>query len=142
LDLAGYCIDDVCFDGRNSKVLVDSGSNFIMVPSSSFDNIVTSINARKVPGLNYTYQIDCSRRGSLPKIGFLLDGHRFDLSPYDYVRIDEEHRCLVTFMNFPGAEIPPIRYWILGDPFLRAYFSVFDLPERRIGFAKSRPLLE
>lgn len=143
VDMRAVCIGDTCLNGRNSKVLIDSGSNFIMVPPSFLQTILDSIEARRVPELHNTYKIDCGRRGKLPKISFEMGGHSFVLSPYDYTRTDKDHGCLVSFMNFSaGDSMDGVKYWIIGDPFLRVYFSVFDLTEKRIGFAKARSLLQ
>lgn len=40
--------------------------------------------------------------------------------------------CLLTFMEDTD---PSAKFWLLGDPFLRAYYAVHDMDNRQIGFA-------
>jgi len=75
----------------------------------------------------------------LPKIGFVLGGHNFELSPSDYVDVSKEDptKCRLHFHELPndsdGFKGPsPI---VLGHPFLLRYYSVYDKDLLRIGLA-------
>ena len=37
--------------------------------------------------------------------------------------------------GFIGADVPT---WVLGDIFIRAYYTLFDYGNRRVGFAKAK----
>ena len=48
---------------------------------------------------------------------------------------DYRGRCYTTFQESPLS--PPTEFWILGDVFLRQYFSVYDRGNDRIGLARA-----
>ena len=49
----------------------------------------------------------------------------------DYLLYNKFHRaCAVLLKEELGATE---NMWLLGDPFLRAYYSIYDMEERRIG---------
>ena len=56
----------------------------------------------------------------------------------DYVINDENEICL---FGMTGIAIPPPAgpLWILGDVFIRQYYTVFDWGNKRLGFAKMAP---
>ena len=80
---------------------------------------------------------DCSNVKSLPTITFTFAGKDFDLGPEFYVIKapvspggPEECQLGMQAMDQLGL-------WILGDPFLRAYYSSFDPVNSQVGFAKA-----
>ena len=62
-------------------------------------------------------------------IGSYFNKHWFTLKGTDYIYYSEQtDHCWVELMPEQDSD-----YWILGDPFLRAYYSVYDLDNRRVG---------
>lgn len=80
------------------------------------------------------YMIDCLKKASLPDLDIMFGGGaKFMFKADDYV-LSVSGQCLFAFM---GIDLPPQlgEMWILGDVFMRKYYSVFDYGQKRVGFA-------
>jgi saccharopepsin len=75
---------------------------------------------------------DCENgeEAKLPEMTFKLGEHDFPLSPKHYIR-REKGLCYLQMLSTTGDVD------ILGYPFLRAYYSLFDAETHTIGFARS-----
>merc|ERR1719235_3020490 len=80
--------------------------------------------------------IDCSQVPSLPDLTVTLAGKDFKLSGKDYT-LQVQNQCLFAFI---GLDMPPSvgPLWILGDVFMRKYYTVFDYGNKRVGIALSK----
>jgi saccharopepsin len=121
-------------DLENTGVILDTGTSLIALPSQLAEMLNAQIGAKK----NYAgqYAIDCDKRDSLKDVTFNLAGYNFTLGPYDYV-LEVSGSCISTFMgmDFPAPTGPLA---ILGDAFLRRYYSIYDLGANTVGLAEAK----
>ena len=121
-------------DLENTGVILDTGTSLIALPSDLAELLNKEIGARK--SYNGQYTVDCSARDNLPDITFNLNGYDFAIGPYDYI-LEMQGSCISTFMgmDFP-APVGPLA--ILGDAFLRKWYSIYDLGKGTVGLAKAK----
>ena len=83
---------------------------------------------------------DCNKDGDhseFPELRFEVGGlgsqHWFKLRGRDYMFYDPTQRkCAVLVKPELNGNM---RMWLMGDPFLRAYYSIYDMDRKRIGLA-------
>jgi hypothetical protein len=128
-------LDDVTLGGNSvsntHKAVLDTGTSLLAGPTTEVAALANQVGA--TPFVNGEYLIDCSKLSSLPNIAFVLGGKSYSLTPTQYT-LNVEGMCLFAFV---GIDIPapagPL--WILGDVFIRQYYTVFDWGNQRLGFA-------
>lgn len=83
--------------------------------------------------------IDCDKVSSLPDLEIIAGGHLLTLAPEEYVLMLEAEGERECISGFVGLDFPPAMgdFWILGDPFMRTYYTKFDFERSRVGFAKA-----
>lgn len=132
-------VDAVCDPACG--VVIDSGTSLISVPPKA-----KSVIQQLLPMVKQ----DCSNMNELPVIQMELDGVPIELPPAAYVwkqsQIGEHsgemiHVCQAVFMMLDhSSDVGPM--WILGMPFLRYYYTVFDREENTIHISKSSSTCE
>ncbi|KAJ3327385.1 hypothetical protein HDU76_011898 [Blyttiomyces sp. JEL0837] len=122
------------FGGSVSSAIVDSGAPAILVTDENAQAINEGLGATYSDQTGYT--VDCKSVNSLPNFYLTLNGNVFIIPPYFYI-IPVEYQgtlyCIPAFLG--GAASNDLA--IIGVPFLRAYYAVFDKVQNRIGFAQS-----
>lgn len=125
-----------CLNG-NCKAVLKTGINNILGPKHEIDNIYRALNARVEKGIPF---VDCRYLNSMPQISFVFNGVQLAILPTNYVRkmktgrIFKENTCYITFQASQGSQSE----WVLGTSFLGAYYSIFDLTYKQVGFAALR----
>ncbi|KAJ3329511.1 Vacuolar protease A [Blyttiomyces sp. JEL0837] len=125
----------------SSRGAIDTGTSLIAMPTEDAEALHAKIGGKKNPQGQYI--IDCGTLDELPTLGLNIAGTHFSLSSRDYVlQIDGGpfgggKQCVSGFI---GLDIPaPIGpLWIVGDAFLRKYYTIYDLGNNRVGFAISK----
>lgn len=147
-------MDDVAVGGRSigacefgapCRGILDTGTSLITGPSAALTRLTAGVSVAP----------DCSNFGELPNVSFVMAGEAFTLQPEHYV-LDVSNQVLsdspmlkALFSHLPSARcmlaMQPLDLpgehgasWILGDPFLRAYYSHYDRASRRVGLAPAR----
>merc|ERR1719282_1910238 len=107
-------------------MVVDTGTSVLAGPPSSVDKLVSKIG---------NVAEDCSNVASLPTITISMGGTDFDLGPDFYViRAQDDSGKEQCQLGIEGVNAG-VPIWILGDPFLRKYYTVWDAEQKRVGFA-------
>jgi cathepsin D len=130
---------DIKINGVSSKscnwltgcyMVVDTGTSIFAGPTTAMAGLIKQIG---------TVQPDCSNVSSLPTVTINMGGKDFDLGPDFYVmRLKDDktgkEQCQLGLQGM-NAGLP---LWILGDPFLRKYYTVWDGEQQRVGFAPAK----
>lgn len=62
----------------------------------------------------------------------MIGGYWLEFAPEDYIIVINQDDITGCLLGFGASDMP---YWLLGDVFLRGYYSVHDMDNDRIGFA-------
>lgn len=121
-----------CKDGCNT--LLDTGASFIVIPKVEGALLLEKMGAVKKEGTADFIAPNCEDLSALPDFVVTISGREFRLEPENYI-VKIEGSCYIGIGVAPGLfgmMDPP---WILGGPFLRQFYTVFDQGNKRIGFA-------
>ncbi|KAI1299081.1 Vacuolar protease A [Mortierella claussenii] len=133
IDLNKIALGDEEVD-LTAGAVIDTGSSLIVLQTAMADMINKEIGATK----NYAgqYTVECSTVPSLPDFSFFFGKTQYKLKGEDYI-LNAGGSCLSGFM---GMDFPEQMgdLWIVGDVFLRKYYSVYDMGKNRVGFAPSK----
>lgn len=129
-------LDDATYDGSSittsKSAIIDTGTSLLAGPKAEVKALAAKVGATAIAnGAEYT--LSCDKLASLPNIEFKIAGKTYTLTPQQYT-INVQGQCLFAFtgLDVPGPVGP---LWILGDVFIRAYYTVFDVTNQRIGLA-------
>ncbi|KAK0553414.1 aspartic proteinase precursor [Tilletia horrida] len=118
---------------ENTGAAIDTGTSLIAMPSDVAEILNKEIGAKK--SWNGAYTVDCSKISSLPDLTFTFDGKKYPISAEDYI-LNLQGSCISAFQGLDvPAPLGPI--YIVGDVFLRKYYTVYDLGKNAVGFAKA-----
>jgi len=109
------------------RVAVDTGTSELAGPSSLVAALTGKLNVDS----------HCSNFGSLPDLGFILNGRILSLKPTDYVKKTSSY-CSLSLMTLDIDKDDPAPLFVFGIPFLQRYYTAYDLQDHRVGFAAAR----
>lgn len=114
----------------DTTAIVDSGTSFITGPSKVVAELAASVGAKKT--FTGEFFLDCDKVSSIPDVTFDINGKDYTLEGKD-IALEANGTCILTIM---ALDIPNGPQWILGDVFMRKYYTMFDMENKQVGFAK------
>ncbi|TKR70594.1 hypothetical protein L596_022599 [Steinernema carpocapsae] len=113
-------------------VISDTGTSFIIGPSDVIDEIANAIGAT-FDGFG-GYSISCTGGAD---VVFTIGGNKFAIKAHNYVVSNGNNQCQLGMSGQDSGGFGPS--WILGDPWIRQFCNVYDIGQKRIGFATANP---
>lgn len=130
--LDGLVVDGVTY-GAGDKAIMDSGTSILTGPSDVVTKLAESMGAKAINKSEYMVKCDTP---NLPTLTYTLNNIEYTLTSDDYL-IPDGDMCLLGMM---GMDIPrpngPL--WIMGDVFMRKYYTVFDVGNKQVGIALAK----
>merc|ERR1711957_1025921 len=111
------------------EMVVDTGTSLLAGPPKAVTPLLAKIG---------NVSEDCSNVKSLPTLTFSIGGKDFDLGPDFYVlrgKDDSGKEACQVGIQAVNVGVP---IWILGDPFLRKYYTTWDAEKNQVGFATAK----
>ncbi|KAF7695347.1 pepsin A-like [Silurus meridionalis] len=106
------------------QAIIDTGTSFIVGPTADINNINSWVGA--TVDQYGEASVNCNNIPNMPSITFTLNGYTFTISASSYVRQD----CNVG-LSGSGDSL-----WILGDVFIRNYYTIFNRQTNSVGLAR------
>mmetsp|Transcript_18395 Transcript_18395/g.41974 ORF Transcript_18395/g.41974 Transcript_18395/m.41974 type:complete len:427 (-) Transcript_18395:296-1576(-) len=124
--------DPAASPGANRSLvtaIVDSGTSLLVGPTDQVQVLADALNA--TANIEGELFVDCG--ATFPTLTFSINGTDYPLGGADYVLDAGNGQCmlLVMSLDLEGTGVD----WILGDVFMRKYYTTFDYGNERVGFA-------
>lgn len=125
-------VEDVTVNGKAASLCgkagclaaVDTGASLLMSPGNMLWALMGKLG------------VDDECSGSPATLGFIVAGKNFELDSADYLERDADGcRLLMASLSDIGKGSASL---VLGYPFLRKYYTIFDYAQNRVGFARAR----
>jgi len=114
---------------KASKAIMDTGTSLIVGSKNIIDQINQFIG---------TVDSSCNGLENLPDVVINIDGDDYVLTPNDYVLKAGMFGYTQCLSGFMAMDLPWPDTVILGDVFLKTYYTLFDMTHQKIGLAKAK----
>jgi cathepsin D len=125
------------YDKHHCQAVLDTGSSLMMGPKADLDQLLVLLKFG-----NDTTQ-NCSESFRYPKLGFKIAGKNFEMEPDDYMDRSRDETtpkdmelCWAHLMPIGDTGRGPIV--VLGMPFLRTFYTAYNMKDKKIGIAKAK----
>jgi len=118
-------------DSTTKSAVVDSGTSLMAGPTDVVKGIAKQLGATGILGKEFI--VGCDKQF---QVSWTIDGNEYEFSNTD-MNIPDGPLCIFGMMpiDIPAPRGP---LWILGDVFMRKYYTKFDIGQERVGFATAK----
>ncbi|XP_029856362.1 pepsin B-like [Aquila chrysaetos chrysaetos] len=113
--------------------IVDTGTFLLTIPGQYMSAFLQALGVEENED---GFVVNCNYVPSMPSLSFVISGTQLVLPPSVYV-LNNNGVCTVAVESTYVSSSSGQPLWILGNIFLRQYYSIFDIANNRVGFALS-----
>ncbi|XP_029104614.1 gastricsin-like [Scleropages formosus] len=139
IEIKGFSINnqETGWCSQGCQAIVDTGTSFLTCPQQYMGYLMQAIGAQadQFGG----YYVNCNAN-NLPTLSFNINGVNFPLPPSAYILVQNQGGypyCQVAIQSTYLTSQNSQPLWILGDVFLKEYYSVYDRANNQVGFAQA-----
>ncbi|KAJ1966352.1 aspartic proteinase precursor [Dipsacomyces acuminosporus] len=134
VELTGLLVDEYPVPNISSQTaIIDTGTALIVLPAVDADIVNQFLGAVPLYNAYGLYAIDCHTKNK-PKLKFIFGGQVFTIKPEHYILPVGKGRCVSAFAASTSSDLSR---WVIGDSFLRAWHTTFDMEALEIRLAKA-----
>jgi hypothetical protein len=108
--------------------IIDSSQTGLVFPTGLYNSVYSQTRV----------STNCSNLAALPSITFVIEGVNYVVPPTNYVLVAQSggsKACNTAI--YQNNSLEDLDTVLLGDAFLKTYFSYFDISRRQVSFAKA-----
>ncbi|KAI7868952.1 aspartic peptidase domain-containing protein [Spinellus fusiger] len=129
-----HSFDFDTFHSGRRKIIIDIGTTLLMTTLHDA-HLFHSMIPGAVSNGDSTWSLPCNYH--LPSLVLHFSGFDLVISARDYV-LQVTDNPLVCFSGISGHASGPANTWILGNVFMKKYYTVFDVGRHRVGFGLAK----
>jgi len=142
ISLSGQTLD-------NLKAVIDIGTPFVVVPPAIMTKVKDEIEKKKLHAVKVAVgpfgdsSINCKAITSLEDLVLDLDGTSVRIPPSSYITLHRGFKadasdsgCFLSLVPWDEAGSEKEKKIILGQPFLKTYYSYFEPQAKQVSFSK------
>ena len=116
---------------ESEVIILEPSFSFIGVPLLTFNVLIEKVEKKIICSRNETFVIcPCKESFDLPNLNFVIDDYEYSIPAKLYVK-EEQDKCVLLFVQVKDS------YWVMGQIFLRRYYSYYDMKNRKVGLTES-----
>lgn len=122
-------------EGMGWTGAADTGSSAILGPIDPFENFITRVINATFNDTTGAYEAPCD--ADFRPFVLVFGGKQFAVLPSQYVlKLPDNPLCYIALGTYRGGRGLP--EWVIGQPFLRSYCSIYDMDKAQIGFSSHK----
>jgi hypothetical protein len=148
LTSVGYGTSTTISDQTNVPAIFDTGTSLLDLPQSYITNFINEAANQGIiisydPNSSY-YTFSCSDINSLPNLVFYFGDATFQIPPSSYTiqkdgNLLENGNCALGISSMNSDAISLTNPIILGDVFLKNYYTYYNADDNTVGFSLPNP---
>ena len=132
VELTGIVVGGDTIDSVAGIAMMDSGTGLLVGPQKDVQAILSKlIEGKDCYSSSGVMVCSCTEKSEFDSIEFWLQGKKFVIMPEEYILMDKNQCALL--LTSVGVNV-----WVLGDVFLRSYYTVYDMEKLRIGYTRAK----
>ncbi|KAJ1367840.1 Inositol hexakisphosphate and diphosphoinositol-pentakisphosphate kinase [Parelaphostrongylus tenuis] len=120
----------------HSKAISDTGTSWLGAPLSIVNAVANLTDAQYDPDYEI-YIVDCATGDTQPDLVFTINGVKYHVPPQKYIFkfASNPEKCAIALFSTKSGGFGPA--WILGNTWIRSFCNIYDIGQKRTGFAEA-----